>query len=168
MSPNADSIEHCVKVPAGYILASDTGTLLSPCPPGFYCPSATPSPLACPMGHYCPEGSAMPYPCKPGHYCSEFGSPEPTGLCDAGFFCTGGADHARQFSCTLGHFCPVGSVSPKACPIGTYLNLNQQDEITDCKTCPPGKYCDQLALVTPLTPCPPGRFCNAASNSATG
>lgn len=78
------------------------------CPSGFYCPnSATVTPLPCPPGHYCPTNSDQPVPCpvgtysnstglkqsssclhcSPGRYCDQPGLTQPTGPCNAGFYC---------------------------------------------------------------------------------
>jgi len=33
--------------------------------------------------------------CEPGFYCAETGADSPTGMCDAGYYCTGGARMPR-------------------------------------------------------------------------
>lgn len=41
------------------------------------------------------ENSSSCVMCPPGSYCEGDGNSEPTGLCDAGWFCTGGAYEAQ-------------------------------------------------------------------------
>ncbi|XP_029700281.1 zonadhesin [Takifugu rubripes] len=111
----------CSPCPSGFFCYGSALTEPNgPCSPGYFCSrgSSEPSPVSrpygnvCPMGHFCPEGSGSPrpcpvgsflpepgasalsqcHPCPPGKYCLSPGSPQPTGLCFAGFFCSGGAD----------------------------------------------------------------------------
>lgn len=79
--------------------------------------------------------------CPPGYYCEGEGNSEPTGLCDAGWFCTGGAYEARPIvignystidicsclelnmtggKCQPGFYCPEGSSAPISCTAGMY------------------------------------------------
>ena len=62
---------------------------------GYFCPTGTTNPQACPNGYY---GNSTHVsrsidcaPCPAGKYCAGFGLREPTGLCDAGFYCRGKA-----------------------------------------------------------------------------
>jgi hypothetical protein len=48
----------------------------------------------------------------------------------------------------MGYYCPAGTVSPLPCPIGTYGDAIQLSLATECKPCPAGKYCNQMALTT--------------------
>ena len=48
------------------------------------------------------ENSTSCVMCPPGSYCEGDGNSEPTGLCDAGWFCTGGAFEAQPI--VLGTF----------------------------------------------------------------
>ncbi|XP_070399299.1 uncharacterized protein [Nothobranchius furzeri] len=78
---------------------------------GHFCPQGSGTPKLCPVGSFLPEpGAFSPFhcrPCPPGKYCLSPGASEHSGLCDAGFFCPGGADvpapraSLSQFSCLL-------------------------------------------------------------------
>ena len=81
--------------------------------------------------------------CDPGSYCDDFGLIFPSGKCSAGYFCGGGSAYSNPQTlngsvisysgetcidtskvtlndvCPPGHYCPEGSISPKACPPGT-------------------------------------------------
>ncbi|XP_037124178.1 signal peptide, CUB and EGF-like domain-containing protein 1 [Syngnathus acus] len=84
------------------------------CPPGSYCLSGE-AIQPCPLGHYCLEGGVegiLPCPpgtynphlgfsqveqcliCPAGFYCDDWGLSEPTGPCQAGYYCIAG----RRFS----------------------------------------------------------------------
>ncbi|XP_024910937.1 uncharacterized protein LOC112486963 [Cynoglossus semilaevis] len=128
------SISDCSPCPVGFFCNSSGLTEASgPCKAGHFCSlgSTDFSPISqsygdvCSMGHFCPEGSGSPQPCgigsflpesgasspshclpcTPGKYCQSPGAPQPTGLCSAGFFCSGGADsptpraNSSLFSC---------------------------------------------------------------------
>jgi len=84
-----------------------------PCDPGWYCPTGSlttrPKTKECPAGKYCPVGTGTPidcpigtfnpFPlqdeltdcmdCTPGFYCDSLGQTQPTGPCDAGYYCDG-------------------------------------------------------------------------------
>ena len=73
------------------------------CPRGYYCPAGTGNgeSYPCPPGSY---GNVTGYteeadciPCTAGLYCEEPALTEPTGLCHAGFYCTGGASEPAPF-----------------------------------------------------------------------
>ncbi|XP_074536526.1 uncharacterized protein LOC141798463 [Halichoeres trimaculatus] len=79
------------------------------CPVGYFCPTSSGSPKPCPVGSFLPmPGASSPSDCQmcpPGKYCLSPGSSQPTGLCFAGYFCSGGADsptpraNSSLFSC---------------------------------------------------------------------
>ncbi|KAG8524768.1 hypothetical protein J0S82_017746 [Galemys pyrenaicus] len=130
------------------------------CPPGFFCPQGTSSPVPCMPGFY----SSVPglasqdqcQPCPPGHYCSRAGLSHAleAGLCDAG--------------CPPGFRCPPGSPHELPCEPGSFSPLPGADT---CLPCPGGTYCLKPATVEPATcpkggvsegdcePCPAGSFC---------
>ena len=76
-----------------------------------------------------------------GKYCEEYGLSEPTDLCSAGYYCTGGADVATPINhlvnqthnvtftgndvCPTGYYCPNGTQYPLPCPPGTF-SINTQ------------------------------------------
>lgn len=129
------------------------------CDAGYYCTegsdTATPdtgykgTAGACTRGSYCPQGSVTPEPCPAGtfsntshltaksecttcsygHYCDSAGLVEPTGPCDAGFYCLNGATSPNNIDpvsdptsgpCPAGHYCVQGTSYPVECPCGSY------------------------------------------------
>ncbi|KAF7668979.1 hypothetical protein LDENG_00271770 [Lucifuga dentata] len=163
------------------------------CDPGHYCTSgsSTATPVAvtfggvCPAGYVCPQGTRYPqqhpcpvgtwsstvgaqdmsscWPCPPGLYCNSTGLIQPAGICETGYYCSGGAvssmpsDGATGNICPVGHYCPLGSSSPVLCPDGTYSNTTGA---ADCEDCPSGTYC---LLGEGVQPCPAGHYCLGGS-----
>ncbi|XP_058546733.1 zonadhesin-like isoform X8 [Neofelis nebulosa] len=144
------------------------------CPPGFFCPRGTGSPMPCLPGSY----SSAPglasedqcQPCPPGHYCSNPGLshvPEAE-LCDAGYICLGGSavpspsDGTHGYRCPPGFHCPSGAHSEQPCEPGTFSPLPGADT---CLPCPGGTYCQNFATVEPTT-CPKGHYCPGGTPSA--
>lgn len=181
---------------ADYELSSPSGL----CSEGYFCSGgnkvANPTIGQCPHGHYCENGTAVPTPCPTGHfsrdyqnadismchlctpgsYCSGVGNPEPSGVCDAGYYCPGGQNVSApiNYQCPRGHFCPLNSSVPLGCPSGTY-----QDAVGHwtCDACPAGKYCDAFeaavlygesghGVIEPVD-CPIGSYCPEGTESAT-
>lgn len=72
-------------------------TFPDPCPEGYFCPEGTGLKLSnpCLAGTYMPRTRSNSIldcvPCDPGMYCGEDGLTLPTGECDGGYYCTGGA-----------------------------------------------------------------------------
>jgi len=68
------------------------------CQPGSYCPRGSEEEKPCPPGTYNnfpgmrEESDCIP--CTPGYYCIGEKNPNPTGLCDAGYYCEGGSQSA--------------------------------------------------------------------------
>jgi len=62
-------------------------------------------------------------------------------------------------NCLMGHYCPEGSNKSTKCPAGTYNNQLNAKNLSDCKDCLPGKYCDSDGLVDPTGDCDQGYFC---------
>jgi hypothetical protein len=66
------------------------------CPVGHYCPKGTPTPQPCDKGYYQPSlGKRMNkdcVQCTPGCYCLETGQSAVKGKCQAGYYCTRGAN----------------------------------------------------------------------------
>ncbi|VFV21172.1 Hypothetical predicted protein [Lynx pardinus] len=162
------------------------------CPPGFFCPRGTGSPMPCLPGSY----SSAPglasedqcQPCPPGHYCSNPGLshvPEAE-LCDAGYICLGGSavpspsDGTHGYRCPPGFHCPSGAHSEQPCEPGTFSPLPGADT---CLPCPGGTYCQNVATVEPTTcpkgfqgaqkyfciqgPCSAGYYCEGGASSPT-
>lgn len=99
------------------------------CEKGGYCPQTTKYPLPCPPGQYQElsgmQSNAACKDCLCGFYCDgsadlartdikdaltylipKLPSPYMSGPCDAGYFCTGAAKHARQEAAKAGWHAP--------------------------------------------------------------
>ncbi|KAI4904543.1 hypothetical protein NFI96_029611 [Prochilodus magdalenae] len=151
------------------------------CTAGFYCPkgSSTPHATPCPAGHYCPRGTPLPLPClagtlrntdggasledclicPSGGFCDQRGLTQPSGLCSEGYYCPGGQNSSRpsEHKCRAGHYCAEGSVSDRACPMGSYQPSEGQHK---CEVCLAGFSCPEEGMTHPI-PCRPGFFCPA-------
>ncbi|XP_029964586.1 platelet endothelial aggregation receptor 1-like [Salarias fasciatus] len=194
-----------IPCPAG-TFSSQTGNTnqgnCTTCTPGHYCQvEGTSRPALCPAGHYCPAGviSGLEFPCPPGTvqsqvgasspdacmlcpagmFCSEFGQTQPSGLCEAGYFCPAGStspnsteyqsDSTGTLLCPPGHYCPAATGYPLPCPVGSLsvsLGLKAVDE---CPPCPPGLFCDKPAIadLSQASPCEAGYVCLGGSSSPT-
>ena len=62
----------------------------------------------CQPGTYCPRGSREPTLCEEGQYCGTEGLEQPTGECDAGYYCARGASRADPTDGETGDVCPLG------------------------------------------------------------
>ena len=158
------------------------------CFAGYYCTLASPKPNPlsklyggiCPLGYYCPIGTHTPYACPagtfrnttggqlindcilctPGSYCEGSGLSEISGECEAGFYCSFGAnvsypsDGLTGDICPIGHYCPEGSAMPRSCEDGTYANVSGTDS---CLGCPVGFFCPAMTIEPHV--CSPGFYC---------
>ena len=110
--------------------------------------------------------------CPPGHYCSADGLTKPSGLCEAGYFCSGGSDVATPFSNGVkvqrenifsGQPCSyiVNDTSNIFCQTYTGLACSSinNDTVNANDICPPGHYC-RKGSSTPQS-CPPGTNASA-------
>ncbi|GMF22634.1 unnamed protein product [Phytophthora lilii] len=154
------------------------------CPPGFYCPTATPAPIICPAGTYSNltgQDSASDCTPTPAGYFSLAGALEPTGVCSPGFYCPARSTSRTQVPCparyylnrTLGQseedcalcvsgsYCPIGTAYPIACPAGYYCRTG----ISSPEPCPIGTYANATGLrtVDDCLACPPGMYCDATA-----
>lgn len=84
--------------------------------------------------------------------CDVPGLTAPTGMCDAGYYCTGGAILQNPSGlvygdiCPVGHYCPSGTSLPEPCPAGTYLSTDGATHESDCVSCPAGRFCASTGL----------------------
>ena len=99
--------------------------------------------------------------CPPGKYCagsgiSSFPSSQ-SGNCDPGFFCRLGVNTPRPSQnftgiggvCPPGAYCLEGTSDPIGCPNGTFSNVSQLEDATQCTPCSDGHYCEQSNLTAP-------------------
>lgn len=78
------------------------------CPAGYYCSEGTVNPIPCPTGSYLGyTGATSRYNCSlctPGYYCDSIGMINPTGYCQAGYYCPEGQSSPTPVQ----YYCPVG------------------------------------------------------------
>ena len=151
----------------------ETGFL---CLEGEYCTEGSSSGLNCPRGTYSNASGLSQasecLSCDAGSYCSSPGLTQPSGLCFAGHFCTGRAELPNPFNesygdrCDPGQHCPAGSAFPEPCPIGTYSPFTGNDNVTDCVSCDPGKYCALPGQLNYTGECDAGYYCIREANSS--
>ncbi|OXB81275.1 UNVERIFIED_CONTAM: hypothetical protein H355_014319 [Colinus virginianus] len=115
------------------------------------------------------KGKPAASPVLKGYFCSGSGLLSPTGLCEAGFYCNGGAISPRPpritvsgGPCPPGHYCVVGSSRAQPCPAGSY---SPSWSMVQCLECPEGFYCESAS--TNYTDCPAGHYCPRNTKFAT-
>lgn len=140
--------------------------IAGPCTPGNYCPENTTYPLPCPKGRYSNQ-THLKEPtdcnlCNPGSYCETPGLEEPSGQCDAGFYCLYGSELKNPPTvtssggpCPVGHYCTNGTSYPLSCDPGTFNDRTGQSE---CDKCCEGFYCPKNTT-TCVNECPVGHYC---------
>jgi hypothetical protein len=142
------------------------------CPPGYYCPLGTYSPIPCAAGTFRPSQSgagAGPttysvtgnlqqtcFSCVPGYYCPTKATVVPE-LCPKGSFCLKGSIYDTK--CPAGYYCPAGSNAPTPCPKGFYCT-GASDVYAKC---PFGTYCPPKSAY-PIN-CPNGSYGSGNSNN---
>ncbi|GAB9469615.1 hypothetical protein Gpo141_00006888 [Globisporangium polare] len=152
------------------------------CPPGYYCPTATPQPIVCPAGTYSNfTGQDALDDCVPtpaGLFSLE-GALQPTGECSPGFYCpirstsrtqvpcparyylnrTAGRSEDDCAVCVAGSYCPKGSAYPTPCPPGSYCRTG----VAVPEPCPIGTYANSSGLrqVEDCLMCSPGMYCDS-------
>ena len=128
----ADSRTHLITAGTyGNITNASTVAECPRCSPGRFCDRAG---ISSPCVQFLCHGLSLRATLSP---CP---SPCSTGLCDQGYYCSGGSPISAPGSlpgieapwvaslgfygaiCPAGGYCPSGSYQPSACPPGTYLN----------------------------------------------
>ncbi|XP_077422977.1 uncharacterized protein LOC144052618 isoform X3 [Vanacampus margaritifer] len=161
----------------GAFQSSSEQSACNSCPPGFYCAEASSVPSPCPMGTFAPSPGGTSLndctPCPRGAFCNSTALTEPSGACSPGYFCLPGSTESSPVSqshgdiCPPGHFCPWGSKSPKPCLGGSFLPEPGASSLSQCRPCPPGKYCLGPGASQPTGLCSAGFFCTLGSESPT-
>ena len=154
--------------PGGYYCNSATNFQQLICPKNNYCPINSSVPLPCLMGQKCPEGSELPIKCVAGYvslktddgyecticgkgFYSEDGKWPKCLLCTPGYVCDGGTMTRFPYlktahggwRCPRGHYCPAGSSSAIACPVGSFNPLDGRSAVESCKLCEKNTYNDE-------------------------
>lgn len=63
--------------------------------------------------------------------------------------------------CPAGYYCPLGSVSPSACPSGTFSGSTGNIDLSACLDCLPGFICPNASTTVCTEPCSAGFYCPA-------
>ena len=139
-----------------------------PCKQGFYCEGGEQE-KQCPKGTYGNQTQLRSKEectsCDFGKFCSEAGLSSPSGDCQEGFFCTRGAIESNPLNksygdvCPPGHFCPLGTYQPQACPPGTFNNNTKSSKYHECMPCISGHYCSGSRNIQPTGKCEEGYYC---------
>ncbi|XP_028816958.1 zonadhesin [Denticeps clupeoides] len=184
--------------PAGSISVTEGQSRCSICLPGYYCPgnSSSYEDRECPTGYYCPAGTIAKYqypcpagtinpylrsgdltgcvPCPPGFYCTSAGQGETSGPCAAGHFCYLGSNSPKPEDgltgdkCPPGHFCPQGVSAPHPCPVGYYSSQAGNTDLSNCLPCPSGFSCTSRGLSIPSDQCRAGFYCTEDESIHSG
>ncbi len=164
---------------------SDSLSDCSSCTPGYYCEgTGNPAPTGkCLDGYYCVGGSytSTQHMAEPGYFAVS-GASNQTACspgtynmdhrqtscldCPEGFYCpTSALTIYADYLCTMGHYCPRGSINPSKCPSGTFSNITGNVNITQCTDCTPGYYCQYDGLTEVTGPCNAGYYCVIGASS---
>ena len=85
--------------------------------------------------------------------------------CPRGYYCEDQATITPK-ECDQGHYCLANSQSVRECPPGTYNPQNGLFDVSQCQTCPAGKYCEG-GKSDPSGNCAAGYFCEKHADSRT-
>ncbi len=138
-SYSASGEEPCAKAPKGYFVATSGANHASECP----------------LGHFADaEGLSECLPAQPGSYVPATGA-------NAELECEQGTynEQTAQSSCLsapFGHYAPRGSLTPTACPAGTFDAHTNSPSAEFCEYDSPGWYSGEGAA-EPI-PCIPGKY----------
>ena len=119
------------------------------CGAGKFCPSfaATSEGDYCEAGYYCETENAnkFQYPCPAGSYCilgvsqlCDEGTYQPNLIqsscknCDSGYYCENKGMTAQEI-CPVGFYCAGQTITPVACPEGTFSNIQGLTSENDCQ-----------------------------------
>lgn len=129
------------------------------CPKGEFCLIGATSGTNCGAGTFQNSfGQSSCKSCPPGYYCQTTGLSAPTGPCDAGYMCYGGAttsnptDGVLGAVCPIKSYCPAGSAKSIICEDGTKTTTTGNNVCTNCAA---GKWCTGSVEYN----CPTRRYC---------
>jgi len=155
----------CEQCPAGYYCADFGETTFEPCPQGYYCPLGTGNfkKYPCPFGMYGAQNQLVRVGecsyCDGGEFCKGAALTQPSGNCEAGYYCSQGAFDRR------GDFCIDLDIYKRDYDGDQGSNVSLADAtlqsyLVDCQTlggpCTPGHYCLEKAAYP--QPCPLGTY----------
>ncbi|OAF70388.1 hypothetical protein A3Q56_01860 [Intoshia linei] len=168
-------LSDCLDCTAGsYCKHAGQSDVSGDCPAGFLCPSGTKDPEKnpCPIGFKCPTGSSVAIFCSAGTFTNTTMNFD-CFPCPAGHVCQMSAPSTpivKSYNpCPKGYYCPVGTgLAPIVCSAGTYSDNEYLFEASQCKPCPPGKYCSDTVPINPTGDCLAGYYCvKGATKSST-
>lgn len=68
-------------------------------------------------------------------------------MCKSGYVCASEAT-VTPADCGAGKYCPLGTIIPELCPVGTFsANLNNPDS-RSCTKCSTGFYCGSMGMTS--------------------
>ncbi|GIQ87851.1 hypothetical protein KIPB_009982, partial [Kipferlia bialata] len=167
--------ESCLACPAGAYCPDSAMETYTSCPEGNYCEGSTITPTECPVGTYRSDPGGVDVDgcsaCSGGKACTVTGLDTPDVDCQAGYYCTSGAetmtptDGVTGDVCPAGNYCPAGSSAPTVCPVGTWSPDTGNTKLEDCVTCSPGKYCPLTGMSNlDAYDCSGGYYCSGGSS----
>ena len=146
-----ESFQDCTECLSGYFCDQEGLGQPKDCPEGYFCVTGSTFPQPCTLGTYGNSTnlrrSTDCTPCPGGRYCDGLGRTEPTGPCDAGFYCTEKSYTSAPFGseigglCPVGGYCPTGSAWMSPCSPGYYSPAQGGKSEFNCYPCPPGYFC---------------------------
>ncbi len=137
------------------------------CPPGTAAANATAS--VCPAGTFSTEGAGSCSQCAAGLYGGSPGavSPQCSGLCAPGFFCTSGSTNNTPSVCPAGQYSMAGAGQCSDCSSGQYGSTPGL-QTPDCTgPCTAGYACPAGSVNATVTLCPAGTYSTVGSSVCT-
>ncbi|CAG9331890.1 unnamed protein product [Blepharisma stoltei] len=165
-SKGNDDVSDCINCPAGeYCGDSGLSAPTGSCAAGFYCSGSNyeymPLSGKCTAGNYCPAGSGSQTSVSPGYYQDQT-MQSTYKKCPQGYYCPS-SGMTTPTACEAGYYCPQGSINHLECPAGTYNEKTQRWQLSDCLSCPPGKYCEGTSNVSWDGDCQEGYYCRGGA-----
>ncbi|CDI82519.1 hypothetical protein, conserved [Eimeria praecox] len=146
------SLDDCLPCPAGKDCSTSGTSDPRNCPTSYYCPMGSSKIVPCPVGTYSDQegldSEEQCTQCPPGKFCSIASLAAPSGSCEPGFICHGGAttptptDGVTGEQCPPGGYCQAGATTVTPCLAGYYNPRWGAGSPSACLQCPPGAYCD--------------------------
>nr|XP_054760935.1 neurogenic locus notch homolog protein 3-like [Lytechinus pictus] len=166
-SSGSKSADDCIACDPGYYCAGDNNPEpTGPCEPGYFCTggSGTSIQHEVPEGHYSGSAAYKAEPCERGSYQTARKSSYCLD-CPQGAYCNESGT-ATPAPCLSGHYCPPRTIIPVPCPTGTHRVETSAQEVGDCTTCPPGKFCGETGLIDVSGDCAAGHYCIGGADTS--
>lgn len=134
-SEGKGTVLDCIMCTAGHYCREQSINRTGVCDPGFYCPTnITNEVSSLRIGSYGPQQ----VPCPKGTYrtLTSGRNVSDCSQCTIGNYCPEGT--VNPIVCPLGFYCPPASGDPQPCPVGTFNNRSGIYYIENCTSCTPG------------------------------